>query len=63
MTRDQLEQEARRRMADLPEHLMEPASMRALGVSVFCWTYLSRQQLMRLIGATVATRLINDVDS
>ena len=63
MTRDQLEVAARCRLADLPEHLIEPACMRALGVSVFCWTYLSRQQLMRLIGATVAIRLINDVDS
>lgn len=61
MTRAQLELDARRRLAELPEHLVEPALLRALGVPIVCWTFLTREQLLRVIGACVAINLINDV--
>jgi hypothetical protein len=50
-------------LAALPNHLIEPALIRAVGVPLVCWTNLTTKQLRRIIGATVAVRLINDVDS
>ena len=63
MTRNQLEAAARWMLAALPNHLIEPALIRAVGVPLVCWTNLTTKQLRRIIGATVAVRLINDVDS
>lgn len=58
MTRDQLEAEARRQVADFPPTVVEWIGKRALGRAVWCWTYLKPAELNRIIGACAAARLI-----
>lgn len=58
MTLSQYRTEVRRRYEALSPASQDLAARRGLGRSVFAWSALTRHQLERLLGATIAVALI-----